>query len=500
MEKIVLGTSLAPRNIEKQRNAVRSWIDNGFKVISCNIKEEIEVLAPLFSDLDIEFQQVDRSASDIGESPLPYLEDIISIVQKKTERICGYINSDIIISSMTEEMYSFIREETKNSILFVHRYEIKEIKDITKINWKIHFDGIDLFLIDKMLKNPFYGENLFVQSIWDLPLLVKCDILGIPIKELTNPIAFHVAHPTKWDYERYEKMLTMFWNKYFGESDDSLKNILLRYYYILFNRCRQVCYCKNQFHKSLIILPRPNKEMMDSIMLQSYPNIKVSFEADQIDSDYDYIFYLKDNLLMRECFCETVIAIMTQFDCCEMEIGRFFCSMIDGEYMFNELNRSMEIVEEINNKYDSYTRVVNNGSKHRKAKIDLPISYEKVDMGSEAVKKINVSGKIYLMPAGVRASTWIQNNEKKLKNALIAGYIDNDRKKEGQIINGKRVYSIDYLKKDKDNYTIILASKYYRTEIKKQLLEIIPSEKVLDAGYILNVLDNGEIIIIRMPD
>ena len=39
MNKIVLGTSVSPRNIEKQIYAIRTWIENGFRVISCNVKQ-----------------------------------------------------------------------------------------------------------------------------------------------------------------------------------------------------------------------------------------------------------------------------------------------------------------------------------------------------------------------------------------------------------------------------------------------------------------------------
>lgn len=55
MQKIVLGTPLAPFDFEKKIIAVKSWIKNGFHVVSCNAKKEIEILEKIFYDFEIEF-------------------------------------------------------------------------------------------------------------------------------------------------------------------------------------------------------------------------------------------------------------------------------------------------------------------------------------------------------------------------------------------------------------------------------------------------------------
>jgi len=45
---ITVATSIAPRNIEKQRVAVMSWVAAGLRIISVNTPEEIELLKTSF--------------------------------------------------------------------------------------------------------------------------------------------------------------------------------------------------------------------------------------------------------------------------------------------------------------------------------------------------------------------------------------------------------------------------------------------------------------------
>ena len=118
---IVLGTSLAPVNIEKQVKSVKSWIDNGFYVISCNPKEEIEMLKESFTDIPVEFVEIKRTAEEICGKKLPYVQDILDVASRRAEKVCGFINSDIMFSHMPERMYDFILNEASKSIIFGRR-------------------------------------------------------------------------------------------------------------------------------------------------------------------------------------------------------------------------------------------------------------------------------------------------------------------------------------------------------------------------------------------
>ena len=229
---IVLGTSLAPRNIEKQVKAVLSWVENGYYVIACNTKEEIEILKQAFENIPIEFMEVQKTA----KKNLPYVQDILEIVSEKTNKVCGFINSDIILAPFPKGINELIVSEISNSFIFVRRNEIQQYSDIQELNWEPHFDGIDLFFIDKFLVKNFYNEGFYVQSIWDLCILLKCKILGIKIKELMNPIAFHQKHSIKWSFKDFCGLVEQFMKKYYGLDKGSYRDALKMYYTILYDK------------------------------------------------------------------------------------------------------------------------------------------------------------------------------------------------------------------------------------------------------------------------
>ena len=193
-----MGTSIAPFNYEKQTKAIKSWIDNGFKVLSFNCMEEIEILRPYFENMGVEFVEIERDASEISGKKLPYIQDILDGVSQRTEQICGFFNSDIYLENISKEIYDFIYNETMSSVVFTRRNEISEYADIDKMEWTIHFDGLDLFFIDKLLVPDFFDDGFYVQTTWSACFLEKCRIKSIPTKELMNPIAFHKKHSIRW--------------------------------------------------------------------------------------------------------------------------------------------------------------------------------------------------------------------------------------------------------------------------------------------------------------
>ena len=262
---IVLGTSLAPFNYEQQRMNVRSWLENNFKVVSFNCKEEIETIQPFFSDLDVEFFLVERSASSIAGKPLPYIQDILDVTSDKAAEVCGFINSDIYLINIEEEMMDFLKEQAKESLIIVRRNEITSYEDISTLNWNVHFDGFDMFLIDKNLAKNFYDDGFFVQSSWCYCLLVKSLLLGCQIKELKNPIAFHIKHAQKWNFETTNFLICQFWNKYFETAENAYQKAKNSYYYITLEKCEQICFVSNVNYRCLWVCKNVERKMADEI-------------------------------------------------------------------------------------------------------------------------------------------------------------------------------------------------------------------------------------------
>lgn len=484
--QIVLGTSLAPSNFEKQIRAVQSWIENGFYVVSCNTEEEISVLKSAFSELPVEFVAVERTAEHICGKKLPYIQDILDVVGGMAEKVCGFINSDIIFSHMTNEMYDFILEEAMGSLVFGRRYEINQYSDVNELKWDVNFDGIDLFFMDVNLVGDFYNDGFYVQSGWDLCILTKCKLLGIKIKELVNPIAFHLKHKIQWNFEETGALVRQFMQAHFNTSEHSYKRASDLYYDILYNDCQQICFCRMQKYRCLFVVQSKNSTTKACIDSQDYWNKEVK-HSDSGKDFFDIVFYIRGELRLSTIFCKAVVYMMEEFDCRDLNIGSFFISEKEGKKYYNPLSRNLEIVKKINTEGGIFIKAVKTDGGGKSGTIYLPISYELIDSGDREIKTIcPLSDKVYIMPAGVRGSEWYDTNRIHFEREIL-GYIDNDKNKIGSRINEKTVYSVDVLDEDKENTLVIVVSKYYGMEIEAQLSNKIDRNRILNAYYIFDI-------------
>ena len=495
-DRIIIGTSLAPFNIEKQRRAVESWIENGFHVISCNAKEEIDIVRKTFSNLSIEFVEVDR-AKDKTTKKLPYIKDILNIASSKANEVCGFINSDIILSKMPEGMYEFILDEADNSLVFIRRNEIKNYNDIENLDWTFHFDGIDAFFIDKEMVQNVCDEGFYVQSMWDLYILLECKIHDIKIKELMNPIAFHLRHAIVWDFEDSNQLINGFVKKEYGIVKHTYKYAQDLWYKILAENCEKVCFCNRLNYKCLFVLDSINEDTIRSINEQDYENKEIvsGKKSRDIEKDYDIIFFVDDRVILSKIFCKAVIYIMSQFETDGLQIGRFFVSENKGVTYYNELNRNMDVLKKIHVDCNIYTCVYkkNNFEKQNVKTIYQPIAYEMIKFGSDQiVDRIKMDKEFYIVPAGVRGRMWLSEwNAKNNNISDFLGFIDNNPEKIGDEIMGNRIYPMEKLFENPEA-TVVLASKYYSMEIAKQLADMLLRNRILNASYML-FMDDGMI-------
>lgn len=491
--KIVLGTSLAPFNIEKQVVAVDTWINNGFQVISCNTKSEINILKKHFDNTKIEFVEASRDASALVGKPLPYIQDILDEVGKRTNGICGYINSDIMLYHMSEEIYEYIEQQAKNALLFVRRNEISSVEDIEKLNFQLHFDGIDMFFIDKELVKDFYDDGFFVQSAWDLCLLTKCKLKGIQIKELMNPIAYHLKHPLKWDFKTSNFLVGNFWEKYYGKNENGYESELDLYYNLLFAECERICYCRENSCKCMFVLTKKNEETKKSLEKQTGSNIDIRYD-DSDKEKYDYVFYVKDGTIFDEIYCKWVVFVMEEFKVSELDMGATFISRINDRWMYNELNRSIGVLYQVNEECELFTKVKKLKYEKNVRKIYYPISYRKIEIEDDRiVDGFKIAGDVYLMPAGIRASEWYERFCRKLNQMEVVGFLDNNPNKKDTSVYGKKVYSVDILADSSWEPSVVVASKYYNKEIKEQLSQLIEKRRIIDASYVLWAEVSGKV-------
>lgn len=193
MAEITIATSLVPGNIELQRVAIDSWLKLGFKVISLNSKEEIDLLYPAFPE--ISFEPALRTALELTGKPYVFFDDILDILSKCESNICGIINSDIQLHA-GGEFVEFVRSNAETDFLYASRVDIG---DFTRHDGEFYPYGFDLFFFPKKLILEYPASN-FCLGVpwWDYWALLLPVAKGFAVKELLSPVAFHVKHESRW--------------------------------------------------------------------------------------------------------------------------------------------------------------------------------------------------------------------------------------------------------------------------------------------------------------
>lgn len=192
---ITIATSIAPRDLEDQRQAISSWINMGFRVVSINAPEEISIVQQHFPD--VEFIVPAKTAKSKYGKPFVYFDDILDYFDQQDIRICGIVNSDIHFRNST--LYDLVAKEAINSLVYGSRVEINSLHDQTGI---MDIWGFDYFFFDKHFI-PYFPKEDFCLGIpwWDfwVPLI----LLGykLPVKKLVTPHAYHVTHQRRYDDE-----------------------------------------------------------------------------------------------------------------------------------------------------------------------------------------------------------------------------------------------------------------------------------------------------------
>ena len=195
---LTIATSIAPGQLAKQVNAIKSWIKLGFDVVSINCKEEIETLKGAFPN--IRFIQAKRDARNILGRPFIYFDDILEYLMQTDSEICGIINSDVYLAG-DENIVSFIRSQAKNSLVYGARTEVDSLENMSG---QVYEKGFDFFFFDKSLISHFPKSDFCIGATWwDYWMPLIPILAGCPVKKLVSPFAYHVRHPYKWDEKQW---------------------------------------------------------------------------------------------------------------------------------------------------------------------------------------------------------------------------------------------------------------------------------------------------------
>lgn len=303
--EMLLATSIAPYDIDKQKMAVSSWLKAGFHVISCNVREEIELLEEEFPEVC--FAEMKRDGRDLLGKPYPYLYDMLQVLKEEKYEVCGLINSDIQIRDFNNSIINLIEEALQSHrLMFGRRMEVEKIGD-TGTRYDL---GIDFFLFRKELLEFYEDDGFFIGNcMWDYWFLYLAYVNGAALYEIRNPLFYHISHTIRWNKEvmiRYKELLG---NKYFNGNREGILTFILKH---LKHPCNGVFWCLPEVSSRTVLVVFPdngNKSSLLSLKNQTHKNILIKDEKEIIETDIqqDYVFYSSGNVIYEEHFFEYLI-------------------------------------------------------------------------------------------------------------------------------------------------------------------------------------------------
>ena len=202
-DDVVILTSIAPKNHDKQRAAIDSWQALGFSVVSLNIQSEIDQLQTIYQN--VLFHPVTRDAHSEAGRPLVYLDDMLLYLRQHGTKIGGIVNSDICLKA-DSNFRLFIAQESVNSLVFGNRINLASIDDVylQQIDWidntvGKYEHGFDYFFFDTSIIDLYPTDTFCIgMPWWDYWMPAALFPTNVHLKFLDSRVAYHVTHPTNF--------------------------------------------------------------------------------------------------------------------------------------------------------------------------------------------------------------------------------------------------------------------------------------------------------------
>ena len=206
LSRIKLFTSLAPKNLDVQKDCVLNWIANGFDAVSLNGKWEVSKLSEAISE--IEYQQPRFTLESIYGKPYVSLTSFVEACSQ-IKGISGIINSDIrfLMQRSFESIAADVilhKAKKQPSLILFSRLEIGSF--VSQVSSELADLGLQPFLHGDVYS---YGFDLMLacQDTWmllgkhlrdDLPLGMGVPWWDYYIPSLAQKlnIKVFIVHPT----------------------------------------------------------------------------------------------------------------------------------------------------------------------------------------------------------------------------------------------------------------------------------------------------------------
>lgn len=192
-------TSISPnhKNFDRQRAAVKSWIDAGYRVVSLNCEEEIKELTGFEG---VEFIATHRHNKSMFGRPHVIASAFIDYLREQKEEFNIILNSDVIISGDTEKL----KDLSKSGVVIMNRRDFNY--QIDEINTTVFEGGYDGFFIHRKYLSLFPQTILCMgQCFWDYWIPTCVINAGAKLYNFKESYLFHQRHNTQYSPEQWKK-------------------------------------------------------------------------------------------------------------------------------------------------------------------------------------------------------------------------------------------------------------------------------------------------------
>ncbi|MBO5524380.1 MAG: hypothetical protein J5986_12015 [Roseburia sp.] len=482
---IVLATSIAPKGIENQQRAVASWIKNGFRVISCNVREEIEMIAGSFPE--VEFVEVKRDSREINGKPCPYIYDMLQVLRERGTEICGIVNSDIHLKYFSQEMYEYLHEQAQENLVFLRRQEVLGLDKKDEINGVTFFGGIDTFFFHKKMIDLIEDDGLILgQAMWDYWFPIVLEEKGIKLREMVNPITFHVTHATRWDDSLTEGISYEICEKHFPEikREDAVEYLKDRFFSIISSPEGQICFVPEELKVKRILVRGEKLDEENRKRLQnSRLDVTVWQEGTEEAEDFDYVIEIPYQTEVSVVFAEAAVWIMEMRNLVKQQVPVYWRGNRSGDVIIENCNTLLR--QKFNREIKPIV-IWRKNEPLQKVEVqtgNCPVCIATVWIEEDETviwNREKTVGRVLIFPAGFIARKWVKRYRPVAKEIELVGWVDNNPDLQDTDIFGMKVFRPDEILGKQNAYDkIFIISNLYAEEIYQSLSEYVPKEKLV---------------------
>lgn len=410
--------------IEKQRKAMQTWTDMGFRIISCNAAEEVEKLQGVFPE--VFFVELKRSGKELTGKPFPFIYDIVQALKEhaQEDEICAVINSDIFIRNLSAKAVEEYLAANRNTMLILHRYDVEEEEDRSGA---YYFSGIDVFCFLSSFLDSFPDRGFMLgRPEWDHWFLHEAVKAGMQVKEVKNKAAFHIKHKQRWSAKDSNRMAKAKTGK-----EESCKEA---YYYetnmILSDLSNRILLVDDRLEENeeTVVASLPFYDDADRKKLLEWER---EVYGSPVDTESAGVLYFKEQKAYRIC-----------------ALHRRLSSVKEG---------TVSLGEAFEDEKD-------------KGAILRYVDFKDLDF----VKQL---GRVYVYPAGRAARLLVDCMD--TYGIPVLGMIDRDVSLQGTMCQGHKIMGLEVLERKEEYDQVLIATNLYVNEIYSALRKVVDADKLI---------------------